>query len=257
MRNALVKLLGHTATLIHGDTMVLDRWLWLKSRIYRTKNNESLLDVGCGSGAFTIGAALRGYRSVGLSWDEKTQALATERASLLHADAARFELCDVRLLDQRRDFVEAFDVALCCENIEHIIDDKKLMVDIARCLKPGGYLFLTTPYLRHKELDDYDMGPWVPVEDGAHVRRGYSRAMLNELCNQAGLIVEQQSFCSGYISQKICRWQRVLSRRIGSLAAWAAILPLRFLPPLFDSIVTRLRGYSYYSICIEAYKPRI
>ncbi len=40
--NVLVKLIGFPATLIHGDTMVLDRWLWLKGRLYRTNNNEAV-----------------------------------------------------------------------------------------------------------------------------------------------------------------------------------------------------------------------
>src|SRR5258708_30322195 len=80
-RSALVKLFGFPATLVHGDPLVLDRWFWLKARLPKTRNDEHLLDVGCGTGAFSIGAALRGYRALGLSWDERNQSLAKERAT--------------------------------------------------------------------------------------------------------------------------------------------------------------------------------
>ena len=36
------------------------------------------------------------------------------------------------------DLMSKFDVVVCLENIEHIQDDRKLMVDIRMCLKPAG-----------------------------------------------------------------------------------------------------------------------
>jgi 2-polyprenyl-3-methyl-5-hydroxy-6-metoxy-1,4-benzoquinol methylase len=47
-------------------------------------------------------------------------------------------------------------VALCFENIEHILNDSKLMVDMGRCLKPGGTLLLTTPYVHYKPITHGD-----------------------------------------------------------------------------------------------------
>jgi len=49
-RNLLVKLFGFPATLIHGDTLVVDRWNWLKARLPATNKNLKLLDVGCALG---------------------------------------------------------------------------------------------------------------------------------------------------------------------------------------------------------------
>src|SRR4051812_40714756 len=118
----LVRLFGFPATLIHGDTLVLDRWLWLRARLPRTLDQMRLLDVGCGTGAFTIGAARRGYTSVGLSWDSRNQQIATERAALCRATGATFSVQDVRELFSRGDYSESFDVVLCFETIEHVID---------------------------------------------------------------------------------------------------------------------------------------
>ena len=253
MSSALVKVFGHRATLIHGDTLVLDRWRWICQRLPRSDQRPALADVGCGTGAFTIGAALRGYRALGLSWDERNQQVAAERAVMCGAGNASFEVLDVRRLDSKADLRGVFDVVVCTENIEHILDDRKLMRDIAACLKPGGRLLLTTPYEHYRPITAGDEGPFSRIEDGGHVRRGYTEARLQELCQEAGLSVDAFSYCSGILSQKITRLFRTVSR-IHPLIGWASILPLRILPPLFDSWLTNRLQWPFYSICLESHK---
>jgi 2-polyprenyl-3-methyl-5-hydroxy-6-metoxy-1,4-benzoquinol methylase len=254
-KSMLVKLFGYRASFIHGDLLILDRWLWLKKRLPETKNGERLIDVGCGTGAFSIGAALRGYDVLGLSWDKRNQRVAGERAEICRARTAKFEVLDVRKLDRREDLKDKFDVAICLETIEHIMDDRKLIIDIATSLKPGGRLLLTTPGFFYRPITSGDKGPFSKVEDGGHVRRGYTQAMLRELCDQANLMIDTISYCSGFLSQKITFIQRVISQ-VHPLLGWGAILPLRVLPPLFDRFVTGLLRWPYFSICLEAYKPR-
>ncbi len=254
-KSMLVRVLGFPATLIHGDPLVLDRWLWLKSRIPETNNGEKLIDIGCGTGAFSIGAALRGYESLGLSWNTRNQTVANQRAELCKAKSAKFEVLDVRKLDNRADFFGMYDVAICFENIEHITDDKKLIRDIAATLKPGGRLLLTAPNLLYRPMTYEDKGPFSIIEDGGHVRRGYSKSMLMELCNSAGLVVEEFSYCSGFLSQKLCFIHRVLTK-IHPLFGWFLILPLRALPPFLDKLTYKITSWPYFSICLEAYKPR-
>jgi len=254
-KSLLVKLFGFPATLIHGDTLILDRWRWLKGRLPPTRNGERVLDVGCGSGAFSIGAALLGYHTLGLSWDERNQNVAHERAKICGAQTAAFELQDVRFLDERTDLNGYFDIIINCENIEHIIDDRKLMCDQPDKLKPGGRLLLSTPYLLYQPISTPDYGPFLPVENGGHVRRGYTSAMLIELCQLANLVPERITYCSGFFSQKITGLLRRLSK-LHPLLGWSVVLPLRVLPLLLDTVVGKLTSYPYYSICIEAYKPR-
>lgn len=233
-KSLLTKIIGFPATVIHGDTLVLDRWRWLKARLPVTRNAEKMIDIGCGTGAFSIGASLRGYEALGLSWDERNQMVAGDRAKICKTESAKFEVFDVRNLDARDDLTGKFDIAICFENIEHIIDDKKLFKDIVSCLKPGGRLLLTAPYLLNKPMTSPgDNGPFSKTEDGGHVRWGYTKAMLEELCRHANIVPERISYCSGIISQKITVILRVLSR-IHPLFGWAVVLPLRILPPLFD-----------------------
>ena len=254
-RSVLVNVLGFPATLLHGDPTVLDRWAWLKKRLPRTRNNERLLDVGCGSGAFSIGAALRGYRALGVSWDERDQLVARERAKLCRASCVQFEVMDVRELDQRADLASGFDVVICLETIPFIIDDTKLMTSMAHCLKPGGRLLLSAPYLLYKAISLSDMGPFGSVEDGRPVRRGYNKVMLEELCDNSGLKVECVEYCGGYLSQRIAGIMRSVAR-IHPLLGWLVVLPLRVFPPIFDPVVTRVLRWPHYSICLEAYRPR-
>lgn len=256
-KSLLVRIFGFPATLIHGDTLVLDRWRWLKRRLPITANGEKLIDVGCGTGAFTIGAARRGYAALGLSWDERNQTEARKRAQLCRATMASFDICDVRHLHERTEYYNQFDVAICTENIEHILDDIKLMRDISRCLKPGGRLLLTTPYYHFRAMTSSsgENGPYCRVEDGGHVRRGYTKCMLLELCQSAGLLCEEITYCSGFLSQKSTALMR-LGTRVHPAIGWGLILPLRLFIPSFDPLVTKCLNGPYYSIGLEAYKPR-
>jgi SAM-dependent methyltransferase len=40
---------------------------------------------------------------------------------------------------------ESFDILLCAEVLEHMLEPKKVIEEMARILKPGGYALMTTP----------------------------------------------------------------------------------------------------------------
>lgn len=169
------------------------------------------------------------------------------------APLARFEVQDVRVLDQRHDLRDQFDVVICCENIEHILNDRKLMVDMSGCLKANGILLLTTPNLNYVPITKGDLGPFSKVEDGGHVRKGYSSQDLNDLCVSAGLNVARIGFCSGFMSQKITALLRIAGR-IHPLIGWGLVLPLRVLPLIFDPWIARMTNWPGFSITLVATK---
>jgi SAM-dependent methyltransferase len=164
---------------------------------------------------------------------------------------ARFEVQDVRTLSTRHEFKECFDIATCFETIEHVLDDAKVMQSLAGLLRPGGLLVLTTPSYEYIPMDAGDAGPFSGIEDGRHVRKGYTPETLTYLAEQAGLKVTDIGFCSGWASQKITTLLRALSRRTGYGPAWALTFPLRLIPPLLDN---RDQAYPRYSICMLATK---
>lgn len=263
--DTLFSLLGWRGGLHHGNCNVFDRWRFLVRRLPRTRGNgERVLDIGCGTGAFTMGIASRGYEAVGLSWDERNQAVAERRARIARATGVSFPIGDARWLDEYGDFAGAFDIVVCFETVEHIFDDRKLFRDIHRCLKPGGRLYLTTPNY-HYRSSIHDMGPFSTTEDGWHVRRGYTPAMLEELCAVAGLEVEEIGYVTFFFSQVVTRIQtRLAHSRLGCLlrdaGQWPLTAPLRLIPPLLDPwlgrCMSRILGWPGYSITLAAYKPR-
>lgn len=83
----------------------------------------------------------------------------SEARDMIKADA-----CDAPFADK------SFDVIICRELIEHVIDADKLMQEIQRLLVDGGYLFISTP-------NAFDLPP-----DGVAHRRGYTpRSFLDVL----------------------------------------------------------------------------
>jgi SAM-dependent methyltransferase len=190
-----------------------------------------------------------------LSWDKENNSKAANRAEWLGLTSlCSFMVWDARQLDLAPLANGSFDYVINTENIEHIIDDRKLMIDIARLLKPCGWLLLTTPSIDYLPMSKGDIGPFELIEDGRHVRRGYSRQMLEELCEIAGLKVERFTFCSGRVSQLVTKLMRLLYHfRLNSLILQPLIVPLRILSFVAEILPWRGRCYS---ICMVAYKPR-
>jgi SAM-dependent methyltransferase len=158
---------------------------------------------------------------------------------------------DVRALSTRSDLKECFDIATCLETIEHILDDEEVMRSLASVLRPGGRVILTTPSQEYIPLDSGDAGPFNQLENGGHVRKGYTPERLTHLAEQAGLAVAEIAYCSGRSSQMVTKLLRALNQRLGYGPAWALTLPLRVLPLILDSQEQR---YPPYSICMVATK---
>jgi SAM-dependent methyltransferase len=53
---------------------------------------------------------------------------------------------------------ESFDAAVCFEVIEHVEDPRRLVAELARVLRPGGLLFISTPNARMERLHARSQG---------------------------------------------------------------------------------------------------
>lgn len=247
----MLRVLGWRSLLIHGDPTVLDRWMWLSRHL--RKGDRRTFDAGCGNGAFSIYAARCGNRVLAASFAEHEQQDARRRAQELGVEGIDFCILDLRELESRRAELGMFDQIICFETIEHISGDEGLVRSLAAMLLPGGRLLLSTPFDAHRPLYTEERSP-SPVEDGSHVRYGYSQARLRELALGAGLEVSEEGFVSGFVSQKLTDLMRRLAERFGLKAAWALVLPLRALV-LLDAPLSRLLRHPYLSVALCAVKP--
>jgi SAM-dependent methyltransferase len=248
MNDLLVRVFGWRALAYQGDPLVGDRWDWLRRHL--RGGPLRTLDAGCGNGVFSFAAARLGNSVLGLTFSADEQAKDTRRARLLGLPNAEFRRYDLRKLDEAADLVGAFDQVIALEVIEHILNDRKLVADLARVLKPGGRLLLTTPYKHYRRLYREYVSE---TEDGGHVRWGYTHDELRELMTAAGLVVEREDYLSGVFSQKVTNLMRIL-HRVHPRVGWAAGLPFRPLT-LLDPIATRAIGYPWMTVGVVARKP--
>jgi SAM-dependent methyltransferase len=251
MPDTMLRAFGWSPLLIHGDPCVLDRWLWLRRHL--RKGDARTFDAGCGNGAFSIYAAREGNRVLAGSFSAREQHDARRRAGELGVDGIDFRLIDLREIEEHRESLGRFDQIICFETIEHVLDDEGLVDSLASMLEPGGQLLLTTPFDGHHPLYTEEREP-SGVEDGSHVRFGYSQARLREIAEGAGLTVQSEGFVSGFVSQKLTDLMRRLTARLGRLPGWAIVLPLRLLVVL-DAPLSRLLGYPYLSVALSGVKP--
>lgn len=97
---------------------------------------RTLLDVGCGFGAFSGQAVARGARvtslDIGLQLLGRTRQQCGSRP--VNADACRLPFADA-----------SFDVVISSECIEHTLDPAAALREISRVARPGGLIVVTTP----------------------------------------------------------------------------------------------------------------
>lgn len=246
----MLRAFGWSPLLIHGDPCVLDRWLWLRSHLRR--GPARTFDAGCGNGGFSIYAARAGNHVVAASFSPREQEDARRRAGVVGVTGIDFRTLDLREIDEHRASLGSFAQIICFETIEHLSDDEGLVATLVEMLEPGGQLLLTAPFDGHHPLYTEDASP-SPVEDGSHVRFGYSAARLREIAEGAGLEVTDEGFISGVVSQKLTDLMRRLSARVGRPVAWLALLPLRALVVL-DAPLSSLLRYPYLSVALAGVK---
>jgi len=132
-----------------------------------------VLDLGCGTGLMLRRLEERGCRAVGV--DMRPEGLRQLRhtspgSSTVQADATRLPFAG-----------DSFDALLLLDIVEHV-DDRALLAEVRRVLRPGGVAVLTVPAF-----------PWLwsfRDEAAGHLRR-YTRRGLVASVAGAGLAVRE------------------------------------------------------------------
>jgi 2-polyprenyl-6-hydroxyphenyl methylase/3-demethylubiquinone-9 3-methyltransferase len=103
-------------------------------------HDEPALDVGCGGGILAEEFAGMGFHVVGIDPSEQSLATATQHAQSmgLTIDYHQGTGESVPYADN------TFPVVYCCDVLEHVRDLPKVINEIYRVTKPGGYFFFDT-----------------------------------------------------------------------------------------------------------------
>jgi len=254
VRDTLVRLLGWRALFLHGDPLNTDRFLWLKGHLGDNADPDRrplTLDAGCGNGGFAIYAAHVGHEVLGISDSERELSDADRRAQIVGVSRVRFVAYDLREFNQFDEQGVLYDNVICLEVIEHVLDDVGLLRSLAARTRVGGRLLLTTPTAEHSPL--YRETRHVSgIEDGGHVRYGYSPGELRRVVEEAGFTVQELDGVGGILMQSVTSWMRRLTE-VNRGLGWLVTFPLRLLR-VVDPVVTRSSSAAHLSYGVVATK---
>ncbi len=142
-------------------------------------NIKKFLEVGCGTGFVLLGInrifpKLDLYGSEALAHGLKFASKRVPKATLFQMDARDIP------------FKGEFEVVGAFDMLEHILEDKLVLQQMYKAIKPGGGLILTVP--QHKFL-------WSKVDEFSHHFRRYSSQELKEKVESCGFkVIRMTSF---------------------------------------------------------------
>ena len=183
-------------------------------------SGRTLVDLGCGMGTFTIEAAGRGARAVGVDPAPAAVRAASAVAAAEGAEGAHFVRADAVRLPLR---AAAADVVLAADLTEHLDDVTlaRILREAGRILTAGGRLVLYTPDRQHLFERLRERG--VMKQDPSHIAVR-SAAELRAAVESAGFEIERITWLPSHLpglalaERLLARSIPLLRRRIGLIA---------------------------------------
>jgi len=141
----------------------------------------SLLDFGCGDGAFLEHMRSLGWVVAGVERDPRA---AESARKTLQADVVF-----ASVEDALRANPDGFDAITLSHVIEHLLDPIETLRDSARGLRPGGALVIATPNTHSRGHRQFGRN-WLHLDPPRHIHL-FNTSTLTELVRRAGLRVER------------------------------------------------------------------
>jgi SAM-dependent methyltransferase len=151
---------------------------------------SSVCDIGCGSGALIAALVALGHRAIGVEPNEHARQRALKRGVEAHAGFA--ESLPEAVRNQQ------YDAIIMNQVLEHCLDARSALRNLAELLKKGGRLCMEVP--NNSCIASEELGlVWFHRDAGRHVSFFTPRS-LPRLAESIGLRV-QKTFYSGFVSQ--------------------------------------------------------
>ncbi len=177
-----------------GKRMILNSLL---ERFTSRSSNLDLLDIGCGTGM--IMHLLQKFGRVsGIDISDKALDFCKQRGlnSVFSRNAECTEFPS-----------ESFDVVTAMDIIEHVDNDRNIVEEISRLLKPNGIAIISVPAF---------MWLWSGHDDAFHHKRRYTKKTLQYAVSGHGLSIDYISYTNFFIFPIV-----VLARILGKILGWS------------------------------------
>lgn len=184
------------------------------------KNTGIVLELGCGEGYGTSLISKSVKKIIGLDTDKQIVEYASEKHG---SSNCIFQVCD----GERIPFSDnSFDAVVSFQVIEHVLDDRKFILEIYRVLKKDGIFICTTPNRAYRLKPEQK--PWNPF----HVRE-YSPLELDVLLKSVFREVKVSGIRGAEEVQKI----EINRVKPGLLISFDLLNLRRFLPDFIKKIL--------------------
>jgi len=148
-------------------------------RFARAKSLSSVLDVGCGTGAFLDLARNAGLQTSGLEYNSRAAETAANKGHRLRS-------CSMAEYRAQHD-IEQFDLVTAFEVLEHVSAPRSFVADAAQLVRPGGYCAVAVPSAEGVHgIWDLDPHQWPPH----HLTR-WRRQDLARIGRECGLVPQR------------------------------------------------------------------
>lgn len=189
---------GIPAATQHYDDMVSDPWVRRLGRVFSwfgplrelgqrgtlglsRDTGSSLLDFGCGDGAFLRHMRGLGWNVAGVEQDPRARVVASR---VIAADAVYANIEDARAA-----MPQGYDVITLSHVIEHLLDPIPTLEQLASALRPGGKLVIATPNTESRGHRHFHRN-WLHLDPPRHITL-YNPSTLTDLVRRAGFRVER------------------------------------------------------------------
>lgn len=115
------------------------RLQWISAHV--SLAGARVLDVGCGGGLLSEAMAAAGARVTGIDLAEPSLQVARLHALESGVDVV-YELTPAE--DHAAQHPAAYDVVVCMEMLEHVPDPASIVHALAKLVRPGGWVFIST-----------------------------------------------------------------------------------------------------------------
>ncbi|QQG41190.1 MAG: class I SAM-dependent methyltransferase [Candidatus Woesebacteria bacterium] len=159
---------------------------------YVNKKKE-VLDIGCGVGAVDLYLGNLGVSVLGIDISKNGIAIAKENAKHLGvAHFVKFTIMDF----PRRLPKKQFDLVICSEVLEHIVNDKSAVEKIFKLLKTGGVVIASSP---SENAPLYRMGVLRKFEQKVGHLRRYSVKNFSRMFTASGFEILETKKTEGLL----------------------------------------------------------